>query len=241
MPFVANDEYQIWYELTGRGDGVGTLLPQTKVGWSRMGYVNALASRGKVVVVDPRGYGLSSRSRSGDEYGLDACCDDLLAAADAVGMERFIAWGYSNTAALAFALACRSDRVAAVACCGMDPFLDFSAPAAYMEKEPAEAGEGEYAPEGTFDWRAANAFYRDYSAWQARIPAKIPCPAVIVYGDGDDLIRGSVAANRDRLAAMGFAICELPGLDHQSCVEAAPNVVATIDGALERTAIRSTD
>lgn len=232
MPSVANEEYQIWYELAGRGSGVGALLPQTKVGWGRMGYVDALASRGKVVVVDPRGYGHSSRSRSGDDYGLDACCDDLLAAADAVGMERFVAWGYSNTAALAFALACRTDRVAAVACCGMDPFLDLTAPAAYIEQEAEEAGEGEYAPEGTFDWRAAKAFYRDYSTWQATIPAEVPCPAVIVHGGGDDLIRQSIGANRDRLTAMGFTIRELPGLDHQSCVEAASQLIATVDDAL---------
>lgn len=86
MPFVANDGLQIAYDVTGRGAGPGFLFAQRKVGWARMGYVDALSSRGKVLVVDPRGFGDSSRCRSGADYSLDAFCDDLLAAADAVGL-----------------------------------------------------------------------------------------------------------------------------------------------------------
>lgn len=154
MPFVANDGHQIWYELNGRGDGVGALSPQTKVSWCRTGHVDALASRGEVVVVDPRGYGLSSRSRRGDDYGAELTASPL---------SRVAAWTRSSISQL----------------------------------QP-----------------------------------------LIVYGDGDDLIRQSVAASRDRLVARASPSASCRGLDHQSCVEAASNVVVAVDGALEETSIR---
>jgi pimeloyl-ACP methyl ester carboxylesterase len=100
---VANDGFEIAFDVTGQVSGPGFVFAQRKVGWDRMGYVDALASSGKVLVVDPRGFGDSTRARHESAYSLDGFCDDVLAAADAVGLESFIAWGYSNTAALAVA------------------------------------------------------------------------------------------------------------------------------------------
>jgi pimeloyl-ACP methyl ester carboxylesterase len=225
MPFVANDGLQISYDVAGRGSGPGFLFAQRKVGWDRLGYVAALAARGKVLVVDPRGYGDSSRCRDESGYSLDGFCDDLLCAADAVGLEQFFAWGYSNTAALAVALAVRTDRCVGVACCGMDPFIDFTGFADQLDTEVREVGEGEYVPEGSFDWRAARAFYRDYTELQPRLPERLDCPAVLVHGDADPLVAASVDRNRARLERMGFDIRPLPGLDHQTCVEAAEMVI----------------
>ena len=228
MPFVANDGLQIAYDVSGRGAGPGVLLAQRKVGWDRMGYVSALASRGdgaKVVVADPRGFGDSSRCRTDDGYSLDGFCDDLLAAADAAGLDRFEAWGYSNTAALAVTLAVRTDRCVGLVCAGMDPFLDFTSWSGHVDGEVREVGEGAYADGGGFDWRAARAFYAGYAALQPDLPERLPCPAVLVYGDADALVAPSVARNRARLEGLGFAIRSLPGLDHQTCVEAVEMVV----------------
>ena len=225
MPFVANDGLQIAYDLAGRGGGTGSLFAQRKVGWGPLGYVDALAARGKVLVVDPRGFGDSSRCRAEADYTLDGFCDDLLAAADAVGLQRFVAWGYSNTAALAVALALRTDRCVGVACCGMDPLLDVGAWSDHLDGEVREAGEGAYVPEGGFDWRASRAFFRDFGQLQAALPDRLGCPAVLVHGDADPLVAPSVARNRERLEALGFEIHALPGLDHQTCVEAVEMVV----------------
>ena len=226
MPFVANDGLQIAYDVTGRGAGPGYLFAQRKVGWARMGYVDALSTQGKVLVVDPRGFGDSSRCRSETDYSLDAFCDDLLAAADAAGLDRFFAWGYSNTAALAVALSHRTDRCIGVACCGMDPLIDFTVFSAHLDAEVREAGEGEYLPEGGFDWRAARAFYRDYSARQPGV-ADVGRPAVLIHGDADELVCESVIRNRDRLEQFGYDIRPLGGLDHQTCVEASARVIET--------------
>lgn len=227
MPVVAHAGLQIAFDVAGRGSGPGFLLAQRKVGWDRMGYVGALAAGGaKVLVVDPRGYGDSSRCRSAADYSLEGYCDDLLAAADAVGLERFVAWGYSNTAALAVALACHTDRCIGVACCGMDPFLDFTAFSAHVAQEVREVGEGEYLPQGGFDWRAAQAFYDGYAALQARLPDHLGRPAVVVHGADDGLVAASVDRNRARIEQLGFAIRSLPGLDHATCVEASDEVIS---------------
>jgi len=222
---VMNDGFQIAYEVAGRGTGRGFLFPQSKVGWGRMGYVEALKDLGKVLVVDPRGYGESSRARSAGAYSLDAFCDDLLAAADAVGLEEFVAWGYSNTAALATALAAKSDRVVGLVCAGMDPLLDFTSFMSHIDDEARAVGEGDYLPDGQFDWRAARAFYRDYAEFQSRLPAKLDIPAALVFGSEDALVAPSVSRNRQRLEEMGFVVRAADGYDHQSCVEAADVVI----------------
>jgi len=222
---VTNDGFQIAYEVFGRGDGPGFVLAQTKVGWERMGYVNKLKAHGKVLIVDPRGYGESSRARRDDDYSLEGFCDDLLAAADAVGLGEFVAWGYSNTAALAVALAAKSDRVVGLVCSGMDPFLDFSVMTSHVESEARAVGEGEYLPDGRFDWQAARAFYRDYATLQSALPAKFDVPAALIFGSEDPLVAASVERNRQRIEDLGFVIVPVDGLDHQSCVEAADVVV----------------
>lgn len=231
---VSNAGFQIAYQVIGRGSGPGFLFAQSKVGWHRMGYAEALKDHGKVLVVDPRGYGDSSRARTEADYSLDAFCDDLLAAADAVGLDQFVAWGYSNTAALAVALAAKSDRVVGLICSGMDPLLNFGTLTSHVDNEVREAGEGDYLPDGHFDWRAARAFYRDYEAFQATLPSHVDIPAALVYGADDALVAPSVEQNRGRLERMGFTITALKGHDHQSCVEASSEVVAAALPAIRR-------
>ena len=196
-----------------------------------MGYVSELATHGKVVVVDPRGYGESSRCRDEASYSIDTFCDDMLAAADAAGLRQFVAWGYSNTAALSVALAARTNRVVGLACCGMDPLLDFTPPLLHAQQEGAAAGEGDYLPEGHFDWRAVAAFCRDYGGVQQNLSA-VNCPSVIVCGSDDALVAPSVAKNRRHLEELGFSIVVVDGLDHQTCVEAADTVTRIVLGKL---------
>lgn len=225
-----NDGFQIAFDLFGRGKGPGFVFAQRKVGWERMGYVARLTALGaRVLVVDPRGYGDSSRARDVASYSLDAYCDDLLCAADAVSLDRFVVWGYSNTAALAVALAGRSERAVGVVCGGIDPFQDFTVFSRQLDSEVAEAGEGEYLPEGRFDWRAARAFYAGYTRWQQTLGGAFRCPGVVICGSADDAVVPSIENHRTRIDALGFEVRTLNGLDHQQCVEATDLV---IDAAL---------
>jgi pimeloyl-ACP methyl ester carboxylesterase len=225
MLHVVNDGFQIAYEVSGRGLSTGFLFPQTRVGWDKMGYVDALNARAKVVIADPRGFGESTRARHERAYSLDAMCDDLLAAADAAGVREFVACGYSNTAALAIALALKSERVVGLLCAGMDPLLDFTATTAHITAEAESAGEGQYASGGSFDWRAVRALYDDYIALQTRFPDTFDIPAVLVFGSDDALVAPSVATNRARLETMGFSVATADGYDHESLVDAADVVL----------------
>jgi hypothetical protein len=115
----------------------------------------------------------------------------------------------------------------------MDPLLDFTAFAAHVDNEVRAVGEGEYLPEGHFDWRAARAFYRGYAELQPRLPAKLGIPAALVFGAGDALVAGSVSQNRQRLEEMGFVITPAEGYDHQTCVEAVGVVTRLAAPVLE--------
>lgn len=233
MVQVNNGGYQIAYDVYGRGREPGFLFAQRKVGWDRMGYVDRLTALGrKVLIVDPRGYGDSSRARDDEGYSLNSFCDDLLCAADAVGLDRFVVWGYSNTGALALALAGHSDRAVAVVCSGVDPYQDFTVWRQHLDSEVADVGEVDYLPEGHFSWRAARAFYEGYTEWQATLTSEFRCPGVVVYGAADAVIRTSIQSHRARIGELGFAVHELPRLDHQQCVEAADVVVDTALAAL---------
>lgn len=233
--FVVNDGHLVAYELYGQGSGPAIVFPHTKAGWDRMGYVDLLRDRGRVLIVDPRGYGDSTRSRTAHGYGLDTFCDDILAAADAASIDTFVAWGYSNTAALSSVLASRSSRVVGLVCAGMDPFANLTWVLDDIAARVKAAGEGEYLPSGRFDWRAVDAFYRGLIGWQE--PASqtpLHCPAILPYGTADPVIEQSVTKNAARLIAWGFDLHSLPGLDHQSFFESAEAVVKLVDPLLDR-------
>ena len=195
----------------------GILLSQPEVGWAALGYVERLAEYGRVVVAPQPGFGAAGRR---DAYTADGIRDAVVAAADDV--DRFVAFGYSNTAALSTIIATtHPTRAAGVVCAGFDPFIDMTAATAYAE---AQTAEGEYEDGATFDWRAVAAFYRGLTEWQGD-PPPLRCPAVLLYGSDDPLIAPSVEANRQRLVEFGFEVVALEGLDHESCVAAADRVI----------------
>lgn len=210
---VSNAGFQIAYEVVGRGSGPGLLFAQSKVGWSRMGYVEVLKERGKVLVVDPRVYGDSSRATREADYSLGAFYDDLLAAADAVGLDQFVAWGYSNTAARPRGGArhqVRPSRGSGLRWHGPVPELRRSHRA--RRQRSARSRRRRVRPGRTFfDWRAARAFYRDYAKLQATFPSRLHIPSALVYGADDSLVAPIVAQNRERLEQMGFTVTALEG------------------------------
>ena len=80
------------------------------------GAAMALSPRFRVLEVDHRGHGRGIRSAR--RFRLEDCADDLVALADVVGIERFVAAGYSMGGPIAlFAARRHPDRVAGLALC----------------------------------------------------------------------------------------------------------------------------
>lgn len=121
--YVENDGAQIWYATYGSGAPV--LLLHGGLGHSgNWGYqVPALISSGyRVVVIDSRGHGRSTRDMRPYTYELMA--SDVLAVMDALNLERAALVGWSDGACTALILADKSPaRVAGVFffACNMDP------------------------------------------------------------------------------------------------------------------------
>src|SRR5713226_5442017 len=116
MPEVLSSGVVIHYEVEGEGP---PLVLHTGGGgdlemWRRAGYVDGLADR-MIVLMDHRGHGLSSRPTELADHRIDRYVGDVLALADALGLERFGFFGYSDGGSVGYELAARHpDRVAAL-------------------------------------------------------------------------------------------------------------------------------
>jgi pimeloyl-ACP methyl ester carboxylesterase len=97
MPGVTHDGVTIGYEVAGEGHSIillhGWLTDRSW--WTEFGFVDALMSDHQVVTVDLRGHGRSSAPHGREAYRGEEQVGDLLAVADAVGIDRFAVWGLS--------------------------------------------------------------------------------------------------------------------------------------------------
>jgi pimeloyl-ACP methyl ester carboxylesterase len=95
--------------------------------WTDRGYIEPLAQRYRVLVVDPLGHGLSDVPSDPGDYLLPDVGDDIVAVLDAVGVDRAALWGYSRGSSLVSVVAVEApERVAALVLGGC--FLDSGEP-----------------------------------------------------------------------------------------------------------------
>lgn len=97
MPEVSNQGVRIAYDVIG--DGLPLVLLHGLAGdrswWSESGYVDGLRRDHRLINVDMRGHGESDKPHEPDAYRGKALTGDVLAVADAEGIDRFAVWGLS--------------------------------------------------------------------------------------------------------------------------------------------------
>lgn len=101
--------FDIHYTVDGAGPPL-ILLPGTLLAarhWRDLGYIDALASRWRVIAVDPLGHGASDKPHDPQVYRAAGVTADLVAVLDAEEIPRATVWGYSRGGWLAAALASR--------------------------------------------------------------------------------------------------------------------------------------
>lgn len=98
----------IYYEVMGNGDevivmhhGNGNCVED----WHTLGFVAALQDDFKLVLIDSRGYGKSSKPHDPHEYSLKSRADDTIAVMDQEGIDQAHCFGASVGAATCFLLA----------------------------------------------------------------------------------------------------------------------------------------
>ena len=107
MAFVENDGVSIHYEVVGRGPPLVLQhgFTQSLERWRMDGYVEAFEQRYRIILIDARGHGASTKTYDSAHYSTELMAADVLLVLDAMGVERCGYWGYSMGAAIGFELA----------------------------------------------------------------------------------------------------------------------------------------
>jgi pimeloyl-ACP methyl ester carboxylesterase len=109
------------YNVNGTGTPVVLLHGglQNRQIWHTTGYVDRLKSEFKVVAVDLRGNGESDKPTAPEDYTINKHCQDILAAANACGIDQFALWGFSLGGNIGRYLAAQSPRVTSLIMIGV--------------------------------------------------------------------------------------------------------------------------
>jgi pimeloyl-ACP methyl ester carboxylesterase len=220
--YVDHDGARIWYSAYGSGPTV--ILLHGGLGHSgNWGHqVPALAESGhRVVVIDSRGHGRSTRDSRAFMYELMA--SDVLAVMDALRLESAAVVGWSDGACIALILAMQApERVAGVLFfgCNMDPSgtKEIAWPNPILEKclsRHARDYARLSATPGQFKEfaEAVGQMMKTQPNYSARDLAEIRVPVSIVQSEHDEFIKLEHAEYLARSIPAGELIL-LPGVSH---------------------------
>lgn len=230
MPRTVRDGVAIHYQTAGEGPPL--VLHTGEAGdsrmWMRAGYVEALPGR-RLILIDPRGHGLSDRPPELRAHGIREYVQDVLAVLDAEGVERTAFWGYSDGARVGVELAASAPgRVSALVAMGvLDEPADVRRRAARAFRELGmgelvrliQRDEGLDAPDWVwllFAETDVEMLCLELEAW-AQWPGAwsaaphVRCPALCLAGEREDP-GDELAGLADRMP-QGLSVL-LPGAGH---------------------------
>jgi pimeloyl-ACP methyl ester carboxylesterase len=107
MPYADNQGVRIHYRVEGTGSPLVLQhgFTQSIEDWYDCGYVDALNSDHRVILVDARGHGDSGKPHEPEAYRLENRVGDVVAVLDALVIEKADFWGYSMGGWIGFGLA----------------------------------------------------------------------------------------------------------------------------------------
>lgn len=262
MPEVSNDGVRIRYDMAGEGRPLILLHGWCcdRSWWTEPGYVDELKSDHRLFNVDIRGHGASDKPHEPAAYTAETLIDDVLAVADAEGLDRFAIWGQSMGGWIAWMTAAAApERVPAIVASGSwDPRPELAEP----DGEPDAWVEalrhgGTSALVDRFKLDAGKTFDREFPPWaqavtlradpQALLAARdlerwthgirdedlssFPVPALLIAGELED--EDDDAAKIAAIIPNGQSL-RLPGLGHGGACAASALTVPTARAFLER-------
>jgi pimeloyl-ACP methyl ester carboxylesterase len=177
------------------------------------GYYDQLTDRYRVVVIDNSTFE-NSRANIDASQTADRVCADILAVADAAGVDRFAWFGFSFGGVVGLQLASRTSRLSALVCGGWPPLGgQYAETLAYAE---AEAAQGRAIT-------STVTFYRSIRGWPEReAVSKFTCPRMAFAGNKDEFEAGAqririgplIAEHRAELERMGWTVQLIDGFGH---------------------------
>ena len=90
MPYADNGNVRIHYQVEGEGPALVLQhgFTESAVDWYEAGYVDALRSDYRLILIDARGHGASDKPHDPDAYELNRRVADIVAVLDALAIER---------------------------------------------------------------------------------------------------------------------------------------------------------
>ena len=247
MASIVRAGVRLHYRVDGDPAGPPLVLHVDAAGdlrsWELAGHVARLAAH-RLILLDPRGHGLSGRPAGIEAHRIEQYVHDVEAVLDAERIERCAIWGHGDGGAVGLALAAaRPERVAAVVASGA---IDHPAARPRLARAVRAAGMAELvrliqADEGELPawlWLQyldtdTEMFCLELEAWASwpgpwRIAAAVAAPVLLCVGELED-----PDGDADRLAAeLSDGRCaRLPGLGHLSCF-LAPETAAAVEAFL---------
>ena len=232
MPYADSTEAKIYYEEEGSGPPLVLLHGLTgnsRTAWRDGGYVEALKSDYRLILIDARGHGESDKPHDRASYVWPTPVTDVVAVLDRLAIPQAHVLGYSMGGELCYGLAKYApDRVATLLVGGMpaqeNDFTMFaevdgsdqSAFFAALEAKlgvtfPAEAK----ARIATNDMQALAAFAQTRPSLEDILP-QITVPCLLFVGEADPWYM-LVRDNARRIAHATFV--SFPGLGHREVMQ----------------------
>lgn len=231
---LSRDGTQIAYEVTGNGPPLVLLHGggQNKQDWHNAGYVPRLAREFQVITIDLRGNGESGKPDHDGAYAIERILEDVLAVADACGVEQFALWGFSFGGNIGRYLASRSGRVTRFVMGGI-PFGS-ATPGTWgksiresIEKwvpllEAQRAGTLDLAAlpeedqENLADFHLARwiAVFQGMVSWPDVAPQDLRCPTLLLVGSESETYQTFIVEEMDAIKAAGVQVQVFDGLTH---------------------------
>jgi pimeloyl-ACP methyl ester carboxylesterase len=211
---------------------------------STVSWIEALQREFFLIIADyPRGIGATGNPQR-QSYNAAMAAAEYELIADAADIDRFAWVGYSFGGAIGVQVACRTNRISALAIGGFPPLNAPFARVAELAREMALAPPP--VPEswdvGVF-WSTV-AFYESLLSWPERAAVgALKMPRLVYMGECDDGLgpRGEIplAQNlrvvEEELRSLAWQVVWLPGLDHMAALQPAhslPCVQQFLRGAL---------
>ena len=149
---------EIHYEVVGEGPPLVLLHPAGVASsiWHDIGYVGALASQNRLVLVDALGFGRSSKPHFAEAYVLEEQVADVVDVLDDLDIPRADVFGYSMGGRVAIAMAILAPESVNRLISGgaPPPGMQPPPPPDYVRPVPTDAGPESYAAAAIARWRS---------------------------------------------------------------------------------------
>jgi pimeloyl-ACP methyl ester carboxylesterase len=248
MPYADNGGVRIHYQV--EGEGLPLVLQhgftESVLDWYESGYVEALRTDYRVILIDARGHGASDKPHEPDAYALNRRVADVVAVLDTMDIPKALFWGYSMGGWIGFGLAkYAKERVHALVIGGQHPYACRMGSLRRMVQRGITEGSGAFVagmeemfgPESaerkarllSADLAAYLALTQDRPGLDDILPTMLmPC---CLYAGETDPIYPEVEACSQHIPRVTFF--SLPGLSHCEAYARSELVLPRVTGFLK--------